>query len=76
MAEGEGKWEVLGKKQTCREGLGEVGGEGCVDEDQAVQLAHVGGHRQRGNGVKHAQRVALVQQLLRGTNARSTPATC
>mmetsp|Transcript_27512 Transcript_27512/g.70028 ORF Transcript_27512/g.70028 Transcript_27512/m.70028 type:complete len:318 (-) Transcript_27512:443-1396(-) len=44
--------------------LAEVGRQRRVHQHQAVQLAHVLRHRQRGDRVKHAQRVALVQQLL------------
>lgn len=43
---------------------GEVGRQRRVHEHQAVQVTHVLGHGQRGNRIKHAQRVALVQQLL------------
>lgn len=46
--------------------LGEVGRQRRVHEHQAEQLAHVLRDGQRGDAVKHTQRVALVQQLLQG----------
>lgn len=49
-----------------------VGCQRRVDQNQPVQLTHVGCHCKRGNAVKHAQRVALVQQLLQGSNTKST----
>ena len=61
---------------TCGEGLGEVGRERGVHEHQAVQLAHVGRDRQRRNRVEHAQRVALVQQLLRQAIFKYVRSSC
>mmetsp|Transcript_14135 Transcript_14135/g.40039 ORF Transcript_14135/g.40039 Transcript_14135/m.40039 type:complete len:427 (+) Transcript_14135:1580-2860(+) len=52
--------EVL-PRQTALEVLG----EGRVDQHQLVELLHVRGHRQRSDGIKHAEGVALVQQLRR-----------
>lgn len=44
--------------------LTEVRGQWGVNQHQAVQLTHVLRNCQSGNAVKHAQRVALVQELL------------
>lgn len=52
------------------EGVGEVGRQGSVHQHQPVQLPHVAGHRQRGDAVEHAQRVALRQQVLRAAAAQ------
>jgi hypothetical protein len=52
----------------------EVGGQRGVHQHQAEQVAHVLRHCQAGNRVKHAQRVALLQQLLRRREDGAGPA--
>ena len=43
---------------TGRQLLGKVGGERGVDQDEAVQLAHGGGDRERGQALEKAEGVA------------------
>jgi hypothetical protein len=55
---------------TCK-----IGRQRGVHQHEAIQVPHVLCHRQRGQRIKHAQRVALIQQLLQKTAALSLSAS-